>query len=60
MNLIDIIKQLTAAGIARTADIAEELNRRSVQPPTDDDRWTTEDVSRLLFAEAMRRRQAGQ
>lgn len=60
MTAIDHIRELTASGITATEAIAAELTRRGIEPPTDDDRWTREDVSRLLFAEAMRRWQAAQ
>jgi hypothetical protein len=47
MSAIDTIKELAAAGITGTDEIAVELTKRGVEPPTTDG-WTARDVSRRL------------
>jgi hypothetical protein len=55
MSAIDIIKELTASGITGTEEIAAELTKRGIEPPTTDTVWTPGDVSRIWFADAWRR-----
>jgi hypothetical protein len=51
MSAIDIIRELAASGITDTTEIAKELTKRGVPPPTSDG-WTARDVSRLYVADA--------
>ena len=55
MTAIEIIFQCKARGITRCERIAEELNKLGIEPPTDDDMWTPEDVAGTYMSEAWRR-----
>jgi hypothetical protein len=55
MTAIETIRELAAAGITGTEEIAAELTKRGVPPPTTDTVWMAEDVSRIWFADAWRR-----
>jgi hypothetical protein len=52
----DHIRELVAAGITGTAEIAAELTRRGIELPTTDAHWTVEDVCRLYLADGWQRR----
>jgi hypothetical protein len=44
-----------AIGITGTAEIAAELTKRGIKPPTTDDCWNTENVCRVYMSNAWRR-----
>ena len=54
MTAIDTIRELAAAGITNCEEIATELTKRGIEPPTSDG-WTAKDVSRLYVADAWHR-----
>jgi hypothetical protein len=54
MTAIDIIHAIVASGTSETAEIAKELTKRGVPPPTSDG-CTARDVSRIYAADAWHR-----
>jgi hypothetical protein len=46
---------IAAPGMTSAEEIAAELTKRGIEPPTTDDAWTAEDVRRVFMSDAWRR-----
>jgi hypothetical protein len=55
MTAIETIRELAAAGMTSTEELAAELTRRKIEPPTSDTVWTAGDVCRVYYLDAWRR-----